>query len=700
MLRYAIYLSFSMSGTFLLICFSSAWVYLIPHSTAPFNYSKDPTICDPLDETECLLPFPSNFFTIPSSDTYTGRRVNIQANALNTIFKGYGPAHPTVVNDLDGFSTSGPILFYVEGMKEAGGRGIHDNMKLIGPNDDIGLSITNLSVTLLVDVSQNVLVPHFAEIDYLDEQRPLIVLQPAAPLRHNTTYAVAVINAATSDRTTLLPQSDNMRHILDGGNEKLDQLRNGNYFRSILLPAVRQAATPWYANISTNAIQMLFDFHTISDKSQLEMTRKLRDISLHRIEDIEWKEDQNARIVKIESTNECNSDITTSLVARTVHMEIDVPWFLHDQQNLQRATSLNPEAFKPGESATSPVKFVVTIPCSVVRYKNPLEVKAILDYGHGFLFSREELLIPDNYLQRMANDNGYVMVATNWRGMSQTDIPFIIKALMADLNLIRGVCDNIMQGYANKAVIQHFVKNGLHKMSFMNFSEKRVNFSLSKRPRYLFYGVSQGGILGAAYTALIGPTSLVDGSILVSTATPFSVLITRSTIFPFYELFLKLNVQHKRHIRIVLSLVQMSFDSIEAAGLMAPPLLVSVPKTLMVSALGDEVVTSIAGEIMARAFNASILPNNPKDIYGVNTLPYNNVSIDDVNVLFTQVEYTDEYNSYPTRNVPSKTDTYVHWCVRSDPAILRQHVAFINNGTFIDPCVEDHCIREKAECWR
>src|SRR5581483_4100160 len=35
-----------------------------------------PSGCDPLDPTQCLLPFPDNYFTVRDPSTATGRRVD------------------------------------------------------------------------------------------------------------------------------------------------------------------------------------------------------------------------------------------------------------------------------------------------------------------------------------------------------------------------------------------------------------------------------------------------------------------------------------------------------------------------------------------------------------------------------------------------------------------------------------------------
>lgn len=70
----------------------------------------------------------------------------------------------------------------------------------------------------------------------------------------------------------------------------------------------------------------------------------------------------------------------------------------------------------------------------------------------------------------MSHDQGYIVVASNWRGMSIFDIPVIVKAFAADPNIIMNIRDSIIQGYAFKAGITHFCKhslleNGLHEVS-------------------------------------------------------------------------------------------------------------------------------------------------------------------------------------------------------------------------------------------
>lgn len=67
---------FSITILILFMSISSAWTFLMNHKIHPGN-NVGPN-CDPMDTTECMLPFPSSFFTIEDENTITGKRVNIE----------------------------------------------------------------------------------------------------------------------------------------------------------------------------------------------------------------------------------------------------------------------------------------------------------------------------------------------------------------------------------------------------------------------------------------------------------------------------------------------------------------------------------------------------------------------------------------------------------------------------------------------
>ena len=293
----------------------------------------------------------------------------------------------------------------------------------------------------------------------------------------------------------------------------------------------------------------------------------------------------------------------------------------------------------------------------------------------------------------MSHDHRYVMISSNWRGMSIFDIPFAVKLLVGDPKVLVSVQHNIMQGFAFKAGITHFCRNGLLNMDFMKFDEIPIKQSKENPPRMIFYGISQGGILGSGYSTLLGPTKLLDGAALVSAGTPFSTIMSRSIIFPKYHKLMLLNLVQNRHARIFMSMMQMYYDSIEAGGILSSTKPEERVKTLMQSGLGDSIVTTISTTILARSYDASIFPSNPKAVFGLPTLsPDENTNSQCV---FTEILYEEELKTLPTTNVCGSFNP-VHMCVHSDPYAIGQLTQFINTGNFVDVCPPNGCRRETS----
>ena len=72
-------------------------------------------VCDPIDQSDCLLPWPNNYFTTADASTATGLRLNV--NPLATPRNAGGTAiDPTDWNRLDGFSPGSQIVTHVAGM--------------------------------------------------------------------------------------------------------------------------------------------------------------------------------------------------------------------------------------------------------------------------------------------------------------------------------------------------------------------------------------------------------------------------------------------------------------------------------------------------------------------------------------------------------------------------------------------------------
>jgi hypothetical protein len=88
-------------------------------SAATIHLSPDrPTICDPIDPRDCLLPFPDDFFTVADSSTATGRRVAFDPAAMPKTVNDVG-IDPTEWNRNDGFSPGSLVTLFVPGVDVA-----------------------------------------------------------------------------------------------------------------------------------------------------------------------------------------------------------------------------------------------------------------------------------------------------------------------------------------------------------------------------------------------------------------------------------------------------------------------------------------------------------------------------------------------------------------------------------------------------
>jgi len=344
--------------------------------------------CDPLDTTECCLPFPSFHHMVQDNTTDTKYRVALQGDALPPL-KGDIRLDPTFLNKLDGFSTMAPMLFYMDGLKEAQELG-NSKVRLQGPKN-IELSVTNHSITLLLDVEDQTLMSHSAEIDYLDAERPLVMVFPAKPLKHNRHYALAVIGAVDVNGQRL-PPTPGMQSLLSGHDDYRYRDRRERY-EDLVIPSL-SAAAPWFSyKTDPESLQLLFDFQTISAKSQLGPIRAVRDATLAYIDGEEWGEwSHHVRAFRIEE-GVCSRGGT--LIARTIHAELDVPWFLEAFGPGHREATLDYKAVSTGKPVTiGRAKFVILIPCSLraaaINGANAKDLRAVMEYGHGLFYNRAE----------------------------------------------------------------------------------------------------------------------------------------------------------------------------------------------------------------------------------------------------------------------------------------------------------------------
>ena len=158
-----------------------------------------------------------------------------------------------------------------------------------------------------------------------------------------------------------------------------------------------------------------------------------------------------------------------------------------------------------------------------------------------------------------------------------------------------------------------------------------------------------------------------------------------------------LNLYNNRHVRLVLALFQMGWDSVEGSGVLGRPVVEPIPRVLIQTGLGDSIVPTIAAEALARGFGAFTLPNNPRKVYGLPTAPAANSTWNGPNASLTELLFEEEYSALPIDDVFA-TPNDIHYCVRRDAALIAQIAEFVNTGRVTDACLNDGCYRAISTC--
>jgi len=152
-------------------------------------------VCDPIDESDCLLPWPNNYFTTADASTATGIRLNVSPLATPRNAAG-APIDPTDWNRLDGFSPGSQLVTHVAGMDN------QQAFKETNPpaNIDIGRSLKKTSPVVVLDATTGKLWPVWSELDRSTDlngnppppERTALLIHPAKDFAEGHRYIVAL----------------------------------------------------------------------------------------------------------------------------------------------------------------------------------------------------------------------------------------------------------------------------------------------------------------------------------------------------------------------------------------------------------------------------------------------------------------------------------------------------------------------------
>jgi len=618
-----------------------------------------PERCDPLDTRHCLLPFPSDTFTVASSSTRTAKRIDLARDSM-PVNKDGVRVDPTEWNRNDGFSTGQAISTYVPGLDPAASG--------LAPVTDIAASLRDDAPVVLLDATSGERLAYWAELDASvdsDEDRVLYV-RPARNYPEGHRIVVAMRNLRDGDGNPIEPRSEVFLAYRDRNDTGVAavEARRDRYERVF--------ADLADAGVARDDLYLAWDFTVASGKNLSERVLTIRDDAFNELAN-------DAPAFTIDSVEENPSEE----LARRVTGTVQVPLYLTGAgEPGSRFTGAEAgELPTRNGSATYAAPFICIVPKAALT--KPARISL---YGHGLLGSPRE--VGAGNVRKMAQEHDIVFCATAWIGMSEADITNA-AAILQDLSKFPTLADRSQQGFLNALFLGRLMK---HPGGLSSNDAFRGLLDTSA----LFYdGNSQGGIMGGALTAV---STEFERAVLGVPGMNYSTLLQRSKDWDTYRAIYDPSYPAVIERGIGISLIQMLWDRAEANGYaqhMTDDSYTATPphQVLIHVAFGDHQVAPDAAEVEARTIGARMycpatapgrLPATAH--WGLDCVEgdgYGGSAI---------VFWDSGAPAPPPVNLAPRDGPDSHEDPRADPEARRQKAAFLQqNGTFVDVCGRAPC---------
>lgn len=623
--------------------------------------------CDPLDEFQCALPWPSNLYLEPDPARETGYTLAFGETTLPSNFRGVHIA-PEPYRRLDGFSVGTPIITYWPNV----------DTSQLATDRSVERSMAEDAQVLLFKVHDDgtlVRVPYFAEIDAWESDRTQAVLwvRPAVLLWEDHDYIAVFRNLQDLDGNPFEP-SPAFAALRDGTAEA----------DPLLAPRVARFEAMFdrleAAGVARDSLQLAWDFHTMSSSAA-------HGPLLHMVDDA---------IAALPEGPELN--VTEVVVpegeqatwwAYVVRGTIEVPDYMKPDVVSDPSGDITGYVFNtdefgmPTAETTRLADFWIGIPHSAVDGSGTPH--GLLQSGHGFFGLADETVGTWTDNGQIANDHHYIFFGVSWTGMAEYDFG-TTQFLVFDLNHFSWLSDRSHQGMVEFVLMARAMRERFADLPVV--VDNAVNVDATDLH---YMGISQGGIYGATYMA-ISP-DIRTGHLGVP-GQNYSLLEHRSTNFD--QFFVALGGAYPGRARqaIALSAVQTLWDMVDPVSyyrhLSEDPFDGTPRYVLAAPSRGDRQVTTISMEIVGRSdVGVAVMENYDVDravpLVSEQTYPHVGSGI----VLYSFG------NPWPAEGVnePAGEDTVnAHEAPRFGDAHNRQMVHFFRSGgEIIDVCGGDGC---------
>jgi hypothetical protein len=626
--------------------------------------------CDPLDPSECALPWPSNHYLRADPTRRTGYTLTFGATSMPANL-AESHADPASLRVLDGYGVGTPILVHFPNI----------DVSAMADEEHIERSLAADAPVMLFEVANNTLrrVPYWVELDNVawepNVSERVLFVRPAVILKEATRYVVAFRNLRTTAGAAIAPSAAFVK------------LRDRTAMADpALAPRVARFEEMFTlltaAGVAREGLTLAWDWNTASSDALHGRLLRMRDEALR----VAGDRGPELFISKVTRYGRPGSDAgaTDPHIALAIEGDIRVPNFMRSRRAggfevFEIVTDANGRPTINSAEPDDPLHFWIRIPHSALS-GTP---HGLVQYGHGLLGSAEE--VEAGYNGQIANDHNLIFFASNLVGFAEEDVGAVLSSVR-DVGNFQYVAQRQHQGLVNWAVLARAVRARLGDIPEVRAAGVQVN-----RDELFYSGISQGGIFGATYLA-ISPD--ISRGHLGVPGINYNLLLRRSVDFDGYGNMIRAQYPRSRHQALGLAYIQLHWDATDPVSyvrhITAEPFPGNAPHHgLWAPARGDYQVSVMSNEIAARSdLGLALMANYDRDRtpWGITpqAYPHRGSGV----VLYS---YNNPWpalgNHPPTRD--SLGDP--HGRPRREAWHQRQMVTFFRTGEIIDVCGGNGC---------
>jgi len=613
--------------------------------------------CDPLDQSHCLLPFPSSLYLRPDEARVTGYTLDFGA-ALprNAVDK---PVESEPYQRHDGYGVSTPLIVHFRDLDATGMAHEYDTDPSLEPDAPI--------VWLEVHEGEVERVPYFVDFDgrALDPSRLLTFVRPARILKPNRRYVVA------------------FRGLVDTSGQPIPRsaaftaLVQGETGTSVALGPRQARFDEVFAilegeGIARQELTLAWDFVTASQEALHGAMVHMREDGLAAV-GADGPELVDVEVEELEHDN----------WALEIRGKFLVPHYMRATPAGWRF-NLGADGL-PEQDGFREAPFWIRVPRSALPEGEASEGRphSLVLYGHGQNGSGTQVRAGHN--GRVANTHDFIYYATDMWGMSEEDVAGILS-MLPDLSDFPRLADRLHQGILNHVLLARAMQRQLATLPELTSRGVVVNTE-----EHYYKGISQGGIYGATVVAL--SPDIRRGHLGVP-GNNYSYLLGRSRNFEPFLVGLQTGYADRWEVLILLQVIHQLWEGADPVSWLrhvhAEPILGDPPNDVLLAPVrGDVQVAVTTNEWIARS-GIGIPILEPYDLErgvptGAESVPYPREGSG-------IVLYAYEDNPWPEPSLilpPTSTAPDPHGRPRNEAHHNLQMERFFRTGVIIDVCSDD-----------